>query len=852
MANTIQKESKIIYLQIGQNYENLGVQKQFDVSEWTAEFPDAHIYLLFKRPGEEAAAPVNTTLDEDGVLTWTVSNWETGIIGIGFAEIRAIDSSTGLVKKSHVIPCSIEASVTDEDEAPDYPSWVDRMLQFGENVDSIYATLPHELEEGIASIQQEAQTQTEAIEQKGITTRASIPSDYTTLSDEVTDLKSATDFQTAAVYAIKNTGWYYDLGNARDLLVASENWGHIAIPHVKAGASFYIKLYNDGSMRAKAWRWRASDGTWGASAPAINGIVESNLIAPSDDCTLYVNSRTDGGFFPIISPLAATENRIIDIQSVVDGGAFSGRTWELGSINATTGEDASNATRIRCPKFYAAKGTTITVDSADYEYYLYKYDLRTGAYTKIMTDYASSGTVFSVDEDCHIRIVLHVTGSSANIGIGEIPGIVSHLAITEYGLIQRIKDNTDRINNPLYYQKLNPDLGLVAGKTINAETGADATNVNRGASQNYIDGKNLIKVSINTGYTFIVQHYADGSTDASAWLSSYENSNPTGTYRFVIRKGGGTTRITEQDLIDCGLTVEAVAISDNLESFLSEKVDKKQPGNIGKFLYVGNDGNVTGVNTPYDPTAPVHVRVGTYNIGHYHEGQQHPAGTPEAAANFRNAIADMGVSLLGINENDDYFDADSTQTPREMVFANWKYYNVGPLQTYSCNGFASDYELLNVGKIEFPQTTRYAWYADVIIGGKSVHIVSAHLDFNDITKRREQIVALITHCNEYERCVIMGDFNPFNYTANAYNDDGQDEAVWEADYKIWTDAGYKLANDGYLGKLATIVTTAVHGWQGMPCDNIIVTSNIEVRQIGMISMDYMHDHRPIWADLVIY
>ena len=190
MANTIQKESKIIYLQIGQNYENLGVQKQFDVSEWTAEFPDAHIYLLFKRPGEEAAAPVNTTLDEDGILTWTVSNWETGIIGIGFAEIRAIDSSTGLVKKSHVIPCSIEASVTDEDAAPDYPSWVDRMLRFGENVDSIYATLPHELEEGIASIQQEAQTQTEAIEQKGITTRASIPADYTALSDDVTNLKS--------------------------------------------------------------------------------------------------------------------------------------------------------------------------------------------------------------------------------------------------------------------------------------------------------------------------------------------------------------------------------------------------------------------------------------------------------------------------------------------------------------------------------------------------------------------------------------------------------------------------------------------------------------------------------------
>ena len=266
MANTIQKESKIIYLQIGQNYENLGVQKQFDVSEWTAEFPDAHIYLLFKRPGEEAAAPVNTALDADGVLTWTVSNWETGIIGIGFAEIRAIDSSTGLVKKSHVIPCSIEASVTDEDEAPDYPSWVDRMLQFGENVDSIYATLPHELEEGIASIQQEAQAQTEAIEQKGITTRASIPADYTALSDEVTDIKSANSENATFKFAFES-GKYNEENSGVKIASAARIRNKDLIPtrelafiKVPDEYTFQLHLYNENKV------WMSYKSAWVVSA----------------------------------------------------------------------------------------------------------------------------------------------------------------------------------------------------------------------------------------------------------------------------------------------------------------------------------------------------------------------------------------------------------------------------------------------------------------------------------------------------------------------------------------------------------------------------------------------------------
>lgn len=197
MAKTIQKESKIVYLQIGQNYEHLAETKQFDVSEWVSEFPDATIYMLFKRPGEEAVAPVQTTL-EDGILTWTISNWETGVLGVGFAEIRAIDSSTGMVKKSHVIPCSIEASVTDEDVAPDYPSWVDRMLRYGENVESIYEGLTDAITEGKADIEQVASDTlsetTDALDDKAAEVLAEIPPTYTEVLEGIAKQYDSTKY----------------------------------------------------------------------------------------------------------------------------------------------------------------------------------------------------------------------------------------------------------------------------------------------------------------------------------------------------------------------------------------------------------------------------------------------------------------------------------------------------------------------------------------------------------------------------------------------------------------------------------------------------------------------------------
>lgn len=220
IQTTPTKIDKIASLRIGQRGENLATDIKMDVSDWIAVHPDANFYCLFKRPDEVQVQPVLSSLEED-VLTWTVRAWECAVIGVGYLEVRAVNPDTGLVAKSRVIPCAIEDSVID-DEGPVPPemSWVGEVLAAKDTavaaktaaegardtaqttVNGAIAGIQAEGQtqvgvvqaEGttqVGAVQSEGTTQVGAVQAKGEETLASIPSDYTTLSDDVTDLKSA-------------------------------------------------------------------------------------------------------------------------------------------------------------------------------------------------------------------------------------------------------------------------------------------------------------------------------------------------------------------------------------------------------------------------------------------------------------------------------------------------------------------------------------------------------------------------------------------------------------------------------------------------------------------------------------
>lgn len=137
MVETIKKIENIYHLEIGVQGENIANAIQMDMSSWIAEFPSAHIHLLFKPYNSIAPSPMITELDGD-ILTWYPSFGATAVTGVGYTEVRAIDPDTGLVKKSRIIPTAVENSVTGNETTPPapYQDWVNSVLAMKDSVEN--------------------------------------------------------------------------------------------------------------------------------------------------------------------------------------------------------------------------------------------------------------------------------------------------------------------------------------------------------------------------------------------------------------------------------------------------------------------------------------------------------------------------------------------------------------------------------------------------------------------------------------------------------------------------------------------------------------------------------------------
>lgn len=129
MIETIKKIENIYYLQIGVQGENIANAIQMDISSWRSEFPNAGFHILFKRYNENVAYPVATELT-DNILTWYPTVTDTEVTGVGYVEVRATDQTTGLVKKSRIIPTSVENSVSGmSSPVPDpFDDWLNQLL----------------------------------------------------------------------------------------------------------------------------------------------------------------------------------------------------------------------------------------------------------------------------------------------------------------------------------------------------------------------------------------------------------------------------------------------------------------------------------------------------------------------------------------------------------------------------------------------------------------------------------------------------------------------------------------------------------------------------------------------------
>lgn len=120
---------KIQYLQIGVQGENNAMSIEIDMTAWVEAYPTGNIHVLFKPYNESTAVPVLTSY-EAPILTWTPDFGATAVVGVGYTEIRMIDPTTNLVKKSRIIPTSVENSVSGVEVNPPepYTEWVNSVL----------------------------------------------------------------------------------------------------------------------------------------------------------------------------------------------------------------------------------------------------------------------------------------------------------------------------------------------------------------------------------------------------------------------------------------------------------------------------------------------------------------------------------------------------------------------------------------------------------------------------------------------------------------------------------------------------------------------------------------------------
>lgn len=132
---------KLYSIRLGVQGENIANPIEIDMTSWVEKFPEAAFHILFKRYNETVAYPVLSDY-EDNILTWIPTLADTAIIGVGYAEIRAIDPDTGLVKKSRIVPTAVENSVSgnDSEYLPDpMEQWANKVLAAKDEVNGALA-----------------------------------------------------------------------------------------------------------------------------------------------------------------------------------------------------------------------------------------------------------------------------------------------------------------------------------------------------------------------------------------------------------------------------------------------------------------------------------------------------------------------------------------------------------------------------------------------------------------------------------------------------------------------------------------------------------------------------------------
>ncbi len=251
--------------------------------------------------------------------------------------------------------------------------------------------------------------------------------------------------------------------------------------------------------------------------------------------------------------------------------------------------------------------------------------------------------------------------------------------------------------------------------------------------------------------------------------------------------------------------------------------------------------------------APLKLRVATYNVGHFNQGV---AGGLEIRGeavygkegkqkyaqlemlNWRDWISRQSLDIIGLQEWNRYFDADSVLHAEEELLKPF-YNNVyfGDEGTWIYNGIATNYKLTNLRQ-QYWAGEYYALIGDLQIGDKVITVISTHIPWQKDT-HAPALDSLLAEMKKYEYLICMGDMN-----------------AKDAEQLRFKEEGFNIANGGHQGWFGTafgsLKLAGREAGADKNIDNIITTQNIKIMNISAPQTGLNdQDHLPIIADLII-
>ncbi len=214
--------------------------------------------------------------------------------------------------------------------------------------------------------------------------------------------------------------------------------------------------------------------------------------------------------------------------------------------------------------------------------------------------------------------------------------------------------------------------------------------------------------------------------------------------------------------------------------------------------------------------------------------------------NFRRFFGSKNFDIVGLQEYDTYIKQDHSVTSLNGLFNHWF---TSEISTGSWESLQSRYYLFDTGRAQLSNERWYV-YGSFYYGDKKIFLINVHLSPGHSAEaaatRLTEANEILTLLSDKTYFIMFGDFNP---------EPGEEDTL----FKVFTDAGYNLANCDFFGKFWTWSSNRADFSSDVPTgtvyyiDNIITSSNISINNAYKVNTyaDLTSDHIPIVAELTI-